>query len=116
MVDGAGSDLPGKGGRCAGCSSASKPRGWPANTKLYPGSEVNAIAQGEPCLGRFDELKSIRFDGFTKKHDLYWDIPLNGNLPQLVIDLPELSEADTEERLELDETEDKLRPKGRIRN
>jgi hypothetical protein len=36
----------------------------------------------------FDELKQLGLDEFTKKHDPYWDIPLNENLPQPVIDLP----------------------------
>ena len=44
----------------------------------------------ELCLARFDELKSIGLDAFTKKHDPYWDIPLNENLPQPVIELPGL--------------------------
>ena len=35
----------------------------------------------------FDELKAIGLDAFTKKHDPYWDIPLNENLPQPVIEL-----------------------------
>ncbi len=42
----------------------------------------------ELCLARFDELKAIGLDAFTKKHDPYWDIPLNENLSQPVIDLP----------------------------
>jgi len=42
----------------------------------------------ELCLARFDELKAIGLDAFTKKYDPYWDIPLNENLPQPVIDLP----------------------------
>ncbi len=42
----------------------------------------------EYCLAMFDELKAIGLDAFTKKHDPYWDIPLNENLPQPVIDLP----------------------------
>ena len=42
----------------------------------------------ELCLARFDELKKIGLEAFTKKHDPYWDIPLNENLPQPVIDLP----------------------------
>jgi len=42
----------------------------------------------ELCLARFDELKQIGLDAFTRKHDPYWDIPLNENLPQPVIDLP----------------------------
>jgi hypothetical protein len=40
------------------------------------------------CLERFDELKAIGLEAFTKKHDPYWDIPLNENLPKPVIDLP----------------------------
>ena len=42
----------------------------------------------ELCLAMFDELKAIGLDAFTKKHDPYWDIPLNENLPKPVIDLP----------------------------
>lgn len=40
------------------------------------------------CLAAFDELQSLGLAAFTKKHDPYWDIPLNENLPQPVIDLP----------------------------
>ena len=40
------------------------------------------------CLARFDELKQLGLDKFTRKYDPYWDIPLNENLPQPVIDLP----------------------------
>ncbi|MBI4651702.1 hypothetical protein HY745_10550 [Candidatus Desantisbacteria bacterium] len=40
------------------------------------------------CLAKFDELKQIGLDVFTKKYDPYWDIPLNENLPQPVIHLP----------------------------
>ena len=39
------------------------------------------------CLARFDELKIIGLEAFTKKYDPYWDIPLNKNLPQPVIEL-----------------------------
>lgn len=42
----------------------------------------------ELCLAKFDELKEIGIDAFTKKYDPYWDIPLNENLPKPVIDLP----------------------------
>jgi hypothetical protein len=42
----------------------------------------------ELCLARFDELKQIGLEAFMKKHDPYWDIPLNENLPKPVIDLP----------------------------
>ena len=40
------------------------------------------------CLAAFDELQQIGLEAFIKKHDPYWDIPLNENLPQPVIDLP----------------------------
>jgi hypothetical protein len=40
------------------------------------------------CLAAFDELQQIGLESFTKKHDPYWNIPLNENLPQPVIDLP----------------------------
>jgi hypothetical protein len=40
------------------------------------------------CLTMFDELKQLGLDAFTRKHDPYWDIPLNENLPQPVIELP----------------------------
>jgi len=39
-------------------------------------------------VARFDELKQIGLDAFTRKYDPYWDIPLNENLTQPVIDLP----------------------------
>jgi hypothetical protein len=42
----------------------------------------------ELCMAMFDDLNSIGLEAFTKKHDPYWDIPLNENLPQPVIDLP----------------------------
>ncbi len=67
------------------------------------------------CLARFDELKSIGLGAFTKKHDPYWDIPLNENLPQPVIDLPGLGQAAEEKRFKLGETGGKPKPKGRGR-
>jgi hypothetical protein len=42
------------------------------------------------CLAAFDELTALGLDAFTRKHDPYWDIPLNMNLPKPVIDLPGL--------------------------
>lgn len=42
----------------------------------------------ELCLARFDELRAVGLRGFTAKYDPYWDIPLNENLPQPVIDIP----------------------------
>ena len=47
----------------------------------------------ELCLAKFDELKQIGLDAFTRKYDPYHDIPLNENLPQPVIDLPISGEA-----------------------
>jgi len=69
----------------------------------------------ELCLARFDELKSIGLEAFSRKHDPYWDIPLNENLPQPVIDLPGLAEDGEEERFELGETAGKRKRKGRAR-
>ncbi|MEW6137143.1 MAG: N-6 DNA methylase [Thermodesulfobacteriota bacterium] len=40
------------------------------------------------CLDKFDELDATGLEAFTRKYDPYWDIPLNENLPQPVIDLP----------------------------
>ncbi|WP_129676536.1 hypothetical protein [Candidatus Chloroploca sp. Khr17] len=42
----------------------------------------------ERCLAAFDELKALGLEAFTKQHDPYWDIPLNENLPEPVIELP----------------------------
>jgi hypothetical protein len=39
------------------------------------------------CLDAFDELREIGIKAFCQKHDPYWDIPLNENLPQPVLDL-----------------------------
>jgi hypothetical protein len=47
----------------------------------------------ELCLARFDELRKLGLETFTRKYDPYWDIPLNENLPQPVIDLPIPGEA-----------------------
>lgn len=40
------------------------------------------------CLAAFDELRAIGLEAFCKKHDPYWDIPLNESLPKPVIELP----------------------------
>lgn len=42
----------------------------------------------ELCLAAFDELRQIGLEEFCRRHDPYWDIPLNENLPQPVINLP----------------------------
>jgi len=44
------------------------------------------------CLAAFDELTAIGLEAFTRKHDPYWDVPLNMSLPKPVIDLPGLSQ------------------------
>ena len=48
------------------------------------------------CLAAFDELKAIGLEAFCRKHDPYWDIPLNESLPKPVIDLPIPSAAEGE--------------------
>lgn len=42
----------------------------------------------ELCLAAFDELQDLGVDAFCRKHDPYWDIPLNEKLPQPAIELP----------------------------
>jgi hypothetical protein len=39
------------------------------------------------CLAKFDELKQISLEEFTRKYDPYWDIPLVETLPKPVINL-----------------------------
>jgi len=39
------------------------------------------------CLEAFDELREIGIEAFCQKYDPYWDIPLNENLPQPMLDL-----------------------------
>jgi hypothetical protein len=39
------------------------------------------------CLEAFDELSDIGLEAFIKRHDPYWDIPLNVNLPQPILEL-----------------------------
>lgn len=51
------------------------------NHKSYPASQAL-------CLAAFDKLSTLGLEAFTHKYDPYWDIPLNQNLPQPVIDLP----------------------------
>ena len=37
------------------------------------------------CLAAFDELQSLGLEAFTKRHDPYWNIPLNETLSKPVI-------------------------------
>jgi hypothetical protein len=66
----------------------------------------------ELCVATFDELKAIGLDEFTRQHEPYWDIPLNENLPQPVIELPGLAGA-AGDRFNLEEPVGKGRRKGR---
>ena len=71
----------------------------------------------ELCLARFDELKQLGLDKFTRKYDPYWDIPLNENLPQPVIDLPLPGEATDDGPRTTDQSDGEFRlsgtPKGK---
>jgi hypothetical protein len=49
---------------------------------------ADAYGLSRDQYARFDELKQIGLDAFTRNYDPYHDIPLNENLPQPVIDLP----------------------------
>jgi len=62
------------------------------NHKSYPNAPTL-------CLAMFDEIKLIGLDAFTRRHDPYWDIPVNKSLPQPVIDLPIPSETAEVDRI-----------------
>jgi len=47
------------------------------------------------CLAAYDELAQIGLEAFARRHDPYWDIPLNEALPQPVIELPALAAAES---------------------
>jgi hypothetical protein len=47
------------------------------------------------CLAAFDELQRDGLEAFTRRHDPYYDIPLNEALPQPVIELPLPTTAET---------------------
>ncbi|MCY2994682.1 MAG: N-6 DNA methylase [Planctomycetota bacterium] len=66
----------------------------------------------ELCLAKFDELKQIGLDAFTRKYDPYHDIPLNENLPQPVIDLPIPGEATDDGPRTTDESDGEFRLSG----
>lgn len=50
------------------------------------------------CLAAYDELEQIGLEAFARRHDPYWDIPLNEALPRPVIELPALAPAAGEPR------------------
>jgi hypothetical protein len=66
----------------------------------------------ELCLAKFDELKQLGLDVFTRKYDPYHDIPLNESLPQPVIELPGL-DTGAGERFALEESPSKSRRRSR---
>lgn len=51
------------------------------------------------CLEKYDELKKIGIEKFTKKYDPYWDIPLNEELPKPVIEIPIPKEEKTQQSM-----------------
>jgi len=56
------------------------------NNRSYPRAS-------DLCMEAFIELSSIGLEAFFCKHDPYWDIPLNDNLPPPVISLSDLDHA-----------------------
>ena len=104
------------GGNIPDCSASrgTKPDGREAShTRILSTFNRTSYPKvSELCLARFDEVKSIGLDAFTKNHDPYWDIPLNENLPQPVIDLPGLARFG-EDRFRLDDTNTKPLREGR---
>lgn len=51
------------------------------------------------CLEKYDELKKIGIEKFTKKYDPYWDIPLNEELPKPVIEITLPKEEKTQQSM-----------------
>ena len=51
-------------------------------------TDVSYPRAPELRLARFDELMKTGLDAYTKRHDPYWDTPLNESLPEPVIELP----------------------------
>jgi hypothetical protein len=51
------------------------------------------------CLEKYDELKKIGLEKFTKKYDPYWDIPLNEELPKPAIEIPLPKEEETQQNM-----------------
>jgi len=67
------------------------------------------------CLACFDELKAIGLEAFTQKYDPDWDIPLNENLPQPVIDIPIPEAATSGQQPEITGFTDALQPTNKKR-
>lgn len=44
----------------------------------------------EKCLAAFDEMTALGLEAFCRRHDPYFDIPLNENLPKPILEFPEL--------------------------
>ncbi len=51
------------------------------------------------CLEKYDELKKIGLEKYTRKYDPYWDIPLNEELPKPVIEIPLPKEEKTQQSM-----------------
>jgi len=51
------------------------------------------------CLEKYDGLKKIGIEKFTKKYDPYWDIPLNEELHKPVIEIPLPREEKTQQSM-----------------
>jgi hypothetical protein len=43
------------------------------------------------CLEKYAELIKIGTEAYIKNYDPYWDVPLNENLPEPVIEIPIIS-------------------------
>jgi hypothetical protein len=55
----------------------------------------------ELCLAKYDELKSIGLEAFTKKYDPYWDVPPNEELPKPVIEIAGIPKQSAVHELEM---------------
>ena len=50
---------------------------------LTPFSHKSYPQAPQRCLAAFDELQALGLEAFSKRHDPYWDLPLNEALPQV---------------------------------
>jgi hypothetical protein len=65
------------------------------------------------CLAKFDELKSMGLEAFTRKYDPYWDVPLNEALPKPVIEIVGVHPEESEQQFVLSNEPPK---KGKSKN
>ena len=52
----------------------------------------------ELCLAAFDELQALGLEGFARRHDPYWDVPLVGALPEPTLSTPDRTPAERQAR------------------